>query len=259
MMTTKRYEKGKLYQLSLSEIAVDQTQPRKYFDEQALLELKGSIEKHGVLQPVLVRRAKEGGFLLVSGERRYQASAKAGLASIPAIITDGDPTEIAIVENLLRENLTAIEEAEAIAQLKDSHHYELCDLAQAIGKAESTLCEILSITKLPDEIKDDCRSDPAVSRKALIEVARQPTWAKMKAMYKRFKASGAHGTGIGKVTARGAGEPITLVKKFIERIAALQVGELDKEQKEALANDIEALRLVLNKKMRGLKSPGSAA
>jgi ParB/RepB/Spo0J family partition protein len=106
--TTVAYEKGKLYDLNLADVQPDPDQPRKYFDEQALSELKSSIEKHGVLQPVLVRQGAEGGLLLVSGERRYQAAKLARISSIPAVFIDGEPTEISIVENLLRENLTAI-------------------------------------------------------------------------------------------------------------------------------------------------------
>jgi len=102
-----------------------------------------------------MRQRADGGLLLVSGERRYQAAKLAGLRTIPAVFTDGEPTEISIVENLLRENLTAIEEAEAIDRLKARHNYLLSDLSAALGKSDSTLSEILSLTKLPDEIKQD--------------------------------------------------------------------------------------------------------
>ena len=88
------YEKGKLYNLNIADVQPDPDQPRKYFDEQALSELKASIEKHGVLQPVLVRQGANGGLLLVSGERRYQASALAGREIIPAVFTDGEPADI---------------------------------------------------------------------------------------------------------------------------------------------------------------------
>jgi len=147
--TTKRYIAGKLYQLDPREISLDRTQPRKYLDEQAMTELKTSIQKHGVLQPVLVRTGENGGLMLVSGERRYQASVAAGLATIPAIFIKGDPMEVAIVENLLREGLTAIEEAEAIDRLRNAHNYQLGDLSQVLGKTESTLSEILSLNRLP--------------------------------------------------------------------------------------------------------------
>ena len=83
--TQTTYEKGKLYDLNIADVQPDPEQPRKYFDEQALAELKASIEKHGVLQPVLMRQGADGALLLVSGERRYQASKLAGCTTIPAI------------------------------------------------------------------------------------------------------------------------------------------------------------------------------
>jgi ParB/RepB/Spo0J family partition protein len=98
-----RYEKGKLYQLGLDRLIPDPEQPRKFFDEQALAELQASIVRHGVLQPILIRDGTDGNFIVVSGERRYQAAKNAGLGTIPAILTDGEPTEIAIIENLVRE------------------------------------------------------------------------------------------------------------------------------------------------------------
>ena len=90
------YEKGKLYDLNIADLQPDPEQPRKYFDEQALAELRASIEKHGVLQPVLVRQGADGGLLLVSGELRYQASKLAGCQTIPAVFTDGEPAEISL-------------------------------------------------------------------------------------------------------------------------------------------------------------------
>ena len=119
------YTKGKLYDLDITKVQPDPEQPRKYFDEQSLNELAASITSHGVLQPILVREDGAGTFLIVSGERRFQASKLAGSANIPAIITDGEPAEISIIENLLRENLTAIEEAEAIERLRAVHDYGL--------------------------------------------------------------------------------------------------------------------------------------
>lgn len=83
------YEKDKLYELPISSVQPDPEQPRKYFDGQALAELSASITSHGVLQPILVREGVDGVFIIVSGERRFQAARNAGLATIPAIITDG--------------------------------------------------------------------------------------------------------------------------------------------------------------------------
>lgn len=258
-MATENYVTGKLYDLKISELFPDDSQPRKYFDPQALAELKTSIEKHGVLQPVLVRSGENGGFLLVSGERRYQASLAAGLATIPALLTEGNPAEISIVENLLREDLTAIEEAEAISSLKNAHNYQLSDLSGVLGKAESTLSEILSLNKLPDAVKDDCRNDPKAARGILAEIAKQATAVKMSALYQRYKASGLTRGEIRaqKVKIKPAAPPVDIafVGKFTKLLNALEVERLDKSQSESFGAELNTLRLAVNKKLRELKAP----
>ncbi len=206
------YEKGKLYDLNIADLHPDPEQPRKYFDEEALAELKASIEKHGVLQSVLVRLGTDAALLLVSGERRYQASLLAGCQTIPAVFTTGEPAEISIVENLLRENLTAIEEAEAIERLRALHDYALADLTTVLGKSASTLSEILSLNKLPAEVKDDCRNDPKAGRSILVLIARQKSPEKMAALYTKYKESGLTRGEIRKKSAKPklAGAPIDL-------------------------------------------------
>jgi ParB family chromosome partitioning protein len=255
----KRYQKGKLYDLSIAELRPDPEQPRKYFDEQALSELKASIAKHGVLQPLLVRRAAEGGFLVVSGERRYQASLQAGLASVPVLITDGDPVEISIVENLLRENLTAVEEAEAIDRLKSQHNYQLADLSAVLGKAESTLSEILSINKLPSTVKDDCRNDPKAARYILVEIAKQHDAAKMASLYQKYKESGlTRGEIRSKERLLRSKEPmvdISFLGVCLKKLNALEMGKLDQPQVDRLTEELENLRLAAQAKLEILKPP----
>lgn len=251
------YEKGKLYELKITDVQPDPDQPRKYFDEQALGELKASIEKHGVLQPVLVRLGDNGALLLVSGERRFQASKLAGGETIPALFTDGEPTEISIVENLLRENLTAIEEAEAIDRLKTQHNYQLSDLSTVLGKSASTLSEILSLNRLPDEVKNDCRNDPKALKSILMIIARQKEPEKMTALYTRYKESGLTCGEIKKKTAKSkpADAPVDLafVDQFYNRLDLLDVTTLTAEQKTALNTTLVQLRSMAYQKMKQLK------
>jgi ParB family chromosome partitioning protein len=255
--TPVTYEKGKLYDLNLVDVQPDPDQPRKYFDEQALAELKASIEKHGVLQPVLVRQGADCALLLVSGERRYQASKLAGLQTIPAVFTDGEPTEISIVENLLRENLTAIEEAEAIDRLKTQHNYLLSDLSSALGKSDSTLSEILSLNKLPDEVKNDCRNDPKTARGILVEIAKKKDQATMLSLYTKYKESGLTRGEIRKKprVTKPADAPVdlTFVDQFYARIYLLDSATLTSEQKAALNLTIVKLRSMLLEKTKKLK------
>jgi len=251
------YEKGKLYDLNIADVQPDPEQPRKYFDEQALAELKASIEKHGVLQPVLVRQGTDGALLLVSGERRYQASKLAGCQTIPAVFTTGEPAEISIVENLLRENLTAIEEAEAIERLRAQHDYTLSDLATALGKSDSTLSEILSLNKLPDDVKNDCRKDPKTARGILVEIAKKKDQAAMSALYTKYKESGLTRGEIRKKAAKPklADAPIdlTFVDQFYDRLHALDDTKLSADQKVAFNLTLEKLRSMVYQKMKLLK------
>lgn len=259
-MATKAvtFEKGKLYELDINSVQPDPEQPRKFFDEQALAELAASITSHGVLQPILVREGADGVFIIVSGERRYQASVKAGLATIPAILTDGEPAEISIIENLLRENLTAIEEAEAVERLRALHDYALSDLATALGKSDSTLSEILSLNKLPVAVKDDCRNDPKAGRSILVLIARQKTPEKMTALYTKYKESGLTRGEIRKKTAKpkpAEDAPIDLafVDQFYDRLYTLDDTKLSAEQKVALNLTLVKLRGMVYQKMKGLK------
>lgn len=251
------YEKGKLYDLNIADLQPDPQQPRKYFDEQALAELKASIEKHGVLQPVLVRQETDGRLLLVSGERRFQASLLAGCLTIPAVFTDGDPAELSIVENLLRENLTAIEEAEAIEKLRDLHDYALSDLSTVLGKSVSTLSEILSLNKLPAEVKDDCRNDPKAGRSILVLIAKQATPKKMTALYKKYKESGLTVGEVRKKTAKpkptDAPVDLSFVDQFYDRLYLLESSTLTAEQKAALNLNLVKLRGMVYQKLKLLK------
>jgi len=254
------YEKGKLYELPLTSVQPDPEQPRKYFDEQALAELTASIASHGILQPILVRQGTDGLFIIVSGERRYQATKNTGRASIPAIITDGKPAEISIIENLLRENLAAIEEAEAIERLRAVHDYTLADLARVLGKSDSTLSETLSINKLPQEVKDDCRNNPKTLKSILALIARQKTSDKMSALYNKYKENGLTYGEVRKTTAKpkpadtaDAAVDLTFVDQFYDKLYLLEAATLSAEQKTALSATLTRLRSMVYQKMKQLK------
>ena len=251
------YEKGKLYDLNIADLQPDPDQPRKYFDEQALTDLKASIEKHGVLQPVLVRQSADGALLLVSGERRFQASKLAGCLTISAVFTDGDPAELSIVENLLRENLTAIEEAEAIEKLRVLHEYTRAELALVLGKSDSTLSEILSLNKLPVEVKDDCRNDPKAGRSILSLIARQKTPEKMTALYTKYKESGLTRGEIRKKSAKpklaGASIDLSYVDQFYDRLYLQDSTALTADQKVSLNLTLVKLRNMVLQKMKQFK------
>jgi ParB family chromosome partitioning protein len=250
------YEKGSLYQLSMSLLTPDPEQPRKFFDEQALAELQASIVSHGVLQPILVREGVEGAFVIVSGERRYQAAKNAGLETIPAILTDGEPAEISIIENLLRENLTAIEEAEAIERLRAVHDYGLAELATALGKSDTAMSAILSLNKLPAEVKDDCRNDPKTARGILVEIAKLKTPEKMAALYTKYKESGLTRGEIRKKTTSKAAKRLLAaadVAVWAQKLDMLVIADMTAEDKTAMLLEVEKLRSVTYQKIKLLK------
>lgn len=251
-------KKGNLYQLPLTSLTPDPEQPRRFFDEQALTELSSSIASHGVLQPILVREGVDGMFIIVSGERRFQAAKNAGLSNIPAIVTDGEPAEISIIENLLRENLTAIEEAEAVERLRAGHDYGLAELANSLGKAESTLCEILSLNRLPAAVKDDCRNDPKAARGILTIIAREHTPEKMLALYTKYKTSGLTRGEIIKQAVKPKLPKIPMaaedIAAFSEKLDVITAAELTSEQKAAMNLELVKLRGVAYQKMKLFKA-----
>lgn len=141
--------------LPISEIEPNRSQPRKEFDEKALAELADSISRHGLLQPLLVRPLTLGGYQIVAGERRYRASRMAGLKELPVIIrelSDTETMEIALIENLQREDLTPIEEALGYKVLIEEHGFSQEETAQSVGKSRPAVANALRLLKLPDSI-----------------------------------------------------------------------------------------------------------
>ncbi len=144
--------------LPIGDIRPHPMQPRRRFDEEALRELAESIAARGVVQPVLVRPSPDGrGYQLVAGERRWRASQRAGLHQIPAIVRDLDESEtftIALIENIQRQDLTAIEEADAYARLRDQLGHSQDAIGQMTGKSRSHIANILRLLELPEAVRD---------------------------------------------------------------------------------------------------------
>lgn len=142
--------------LPIDEIIPNKDQPRKTFDENSLQELADSIIHHGVLQPLLVRPLIEGGYQLVAGERRYRASRIAGLKEVPVVVkelTDTETMEIAIIENLQREDLNPIEEAEGLQALIDKCGFTQEEVATSVGRSRPAIANSLRLLKLPEDVR----------------------------------------------------------------------------------------------------------
>ena len=146
--------------LPLSEIIPNKDQPRKTFDETTLAELSESIKQHGVLQPLLVRPLPGGGYQLVAGERRWRACRMAGVREVPVVVkelTDTETMEIAIIENLQREDLNPIEEAEGLQALVDKCGLTQEEVAASVGKSRPAIANSLRLLRLPQEVRDMTR------------------------------------------------------------------------------------------------------
>ena len=144
-------------EIPVSEIRSNPYQPRKHFDEVALQELADSIKEHGILEPVIVKKAIKGDDL-VAGERRTKAARLAGLEKIPAIVKDFSDEammELALLENIQREDLSAIEEAEAIKNIMDKLNYTQEMIAKRFGKSRSYITNLLGLLNLPKNVQDD--------------------------------------------------------------------------------------------------------
>ena len=148
--------KEEITEINLSELRSNPYQPRKNFDEKALQELANSIKEHGVFQPIIAKKSIKG-YEIIAGERRVKASILAGLETIPAILrdfSDQEMMEIALLENLQRENLNALEEALAYKKLIDELSLTQEQLANRVGKSRSHITNILGILTLPEDVKD---------------------------------------------------------------------------------------------------------
>ena len=145
-----------IVEINLSELRANPYQPRKNFDEEALNELASSIKEHGVFQPIIVKKSIKG-YEIIAGERRFRASKLAGLETIPAIVkdfSDEEMMQIALLENLQRENLTSIEEAKAYKSIIESMNITQDELAKKVGKSRGHVTNILGLLKPPASVQD---------------------------------------------------------------------------------------------------------
>ena len=182
----------KVIDIPLNLIKSDSNQPRKYFDESALEELAASITTHGLLQPITVRRdpRKKGHFIVVAGERRYRAFGLLEKETIPAVVTANNHDELALIENLQREDLSPFEEAEGLANLKKKYGYTLKEIGNAVGKAESTISNLLKINELPGKIKKEISTSKGSSRSILMELVRVPDKKDQLKLWETIKTTG---------------------------------------------------------------------
>jgi ParB family chromosome partitioning protein len=181
-------DEGLLY-LPVGDLRANPDQPRKHFDEESLRDLTASVKEKGVLQPVIARKDAGGeGYILIAGERRWRAATAAGLSTIPALIrSEEDALEVAIIENLQREDLSALDESEALFNLKKVRGFTDAQLAQVVGKSRQAVSESLSLNKLPEPIRDECRALGIGSKIQLLTILRASDDQKMSAAWESVR------------------------------------------------------------------------
>ena len=182
----REYEIGKIYSIDINNLMPNPEQPRKYFDEDEIKALAADIEVNGLLQNITFT-CHEGKLIIISGERRVRAHKQLGKGTIEAKYVKGDLLTLALMENILRSDLTAIEFAESVAALQKQKSCSNSVIAGIIGKKESTTSEILKIASLPEDIRNDARTKPYMTRERLLKVARRKDVDAQRKVYSKLR------------------------------------------------------------------------
>jgi ParB family chromosome partitioning protein len=161
----------RIVELDLAKVVANPDQPRRTFDTEKLEELAASIAESGLIHPITVRRTERNTYMIVAGERRFRAFGLLGRKSIPAIISEGGMDELALIENIQREDLSPIDEYRAVARLIEKHGYSQADAAKVLGKSRVSINELLGLRALAPAIVEDRRVQ-RTPKSTLIEIAR---------------------------------------------------------------------------------------
>ena len=229
----------KVYSLPVEAIHPNPYQPRKHFEPMALVDLATSIKQYGLMQPISVRINEESGnYELVAGERRWRASKLAGIATISALIVDISDTQsaiLAMVENLQRQNLNYIEEAQGYAQLLTEHSLTQDELASKMSKNQSTIANKLRLLKLPERIKKQLISKDLSERhaRALLKVQKEADEDKAEGMMME-------------IIEKAAAEGLTVLKTEELILKMLKVGSVKKVYSSNIKTYIKDIRIFTN-------------
>ncbi|MCP5426448.1 MAG: ParB/RepB/Spo0J family partition protein [Gammaproteobacteria bacterium] len=247
-----------IMEIDLADISPNPDQPRKTFNQQSLQELAETIAKHGLIQPITVKKADTGkGYVLVAGERRLRAFELLERTSIPAILTTGNSEEIALIENIQREDLDPLEEAEALDLMIERHRYTQEQLGAIIGKAQNTVSQTLSLLKLPPVVREQYKSVAHVNKSILSEIARIKDDKQQIKLWKQVaqgKLTTVKAARKGQVGRPKAADPLaeTAVKtgkRFAQALETLEksTASLDRESFQSLLEIHERIGTALNK------------
>lgn len=225
--------------IPLAQISPNPDQPRKTFNENELRELSDSIKEQGVLVPIILREVKNKPYLyeIVAGERRFRASQMAGLSEIPALVktlTDKNAMEIALIENVQRENLNPIEESEGYKNLMEKCQYSLTDVSKLIGKSESYIRNLMRINVLPETVKELIRDGKiSASHARTIAVSDNPEQLAYDIINNKLSVSETQKRvkGVNRAKSSRAFNQTTLDKAYVAKIESKLSGKLDADVK----------------------------
>ena len=247
--THKKYAKGKIHEIALDQLSRDIDQPRKHFDEVELEALKQSIEEKGLIYPIIFRVDENDCNIIVSGERRFKAYLALGREKIPAMLIGSDRyDEVALIDNVQRSSLNVIEESEALKNLKTKYTYTEQQIGNLIGKAFNTVNEIIKLTDLSQEIRDDARHRKDLSRSALIKIARIKKATAQKKAYDALIASlSAPKKVIKRARLSDTKKTITATDNTLKCIKAMDLDTLGDDRELVVARLQELLVEIQNK------------
>ena len=242
--TVTTYTKGKLYRLKLADLLPDPNQARKFMDPVAVNELAASILKLGVLVPIQFRQDEQGALIIVSGHRRVAAAGKAGLTEIHGTFTDGDTRLQGFVDNLQREGLTPVDEAEQMAALMTEYVFNQYQLADALGKSQASVSTTIMLNKLPEDIRNACRTNPNIPKNTLLEVARMKTEKSMRNKFQVYlnKAGKAGQTSVQKPKLSKQRFLITKTDSLTGALDGLPLNEWSEDHRNDLVNALTGVR-----------------
>jgi ParB family chromosome partitioning protein len=261
----QRRQRTVLTLVPVRDVRANPDQPRKHFDEEKLGELAASIKAHGLLQPILVRRVADG-FELLAGERRLRAAQIAEIDRLPALVREvEDPLEIALIENLQREDLSPLEEAEALAALIARHGYSHREVADLVGKSRPYVSNTLALTRLPGPVKTDLQRDgTGISREILMGVARQEDPEAALALWRRLQ--------VGLLSVRrfreekmggrpdrpAVAEVLAASRRLNRALARLMADELPAAQAPRLARALRRTGRLIRRQLDAILTPDAA-
>lgn len=248
-MTINHYEHGSIFMAAVGDLVPDRDQARKYFCPEAHAELTKTVAAYGISQLITVTRV-DGELQIVSGERRWRAAKAAGLEFVQVKFVDQNVSAISLIENLQRENLLPIEKAEGLLRLKEQHGFNHEQLAGMIGKSVPTVCEILALTRLPDDIRAECAKSKYYVHSRLLIIAKAPN---SKAMRKQFLAykSELDGTTLRRgqrAKSKQLDGLISRISGMITQIAKIGIDPLNKVERTCLFNKLNDLEIAIQGK-----------